>query len=128
MSQTQLLIAGLTAAIILIAPLAVLVVAMCKPANRARLAAAPWTSLLFLVLVSVGAWAWLLLAHVEVGARVNGLEDFLRALVALIAIYVVWAVAPVAALTLVVLRLRRPRPALLHQQVESVKGDESATD
>jgi hypothetical protein len=79
---------------------------MCKPANRDHLRAASWIPVLFLWLVSIGAWLWLQLTKVEIRVQITGVRELLLALIALLGIYIVWVVAPVAAITLTLLKLR----------------------
>lgn len=106
MNGTQLLVGGLIAAALLLVPLALLVVVMCRPANRTRFAAAAWTFPLLLLLVSAGAWLWVVFANVGVTVQLHGARDLTLAVFAVIGIYMVWLVAPVTALTWTLLKLR----------------------
>ena len=90
----------------MLTPLVILVRSMCKPANRARLAAASWIPVLFLWLVSIGAWLWLQLSKVEIKVQISGLRELTVAVIVLIGIYIVWVVTPVAAITVTLLKLR----------------------
>jgi hypothetical protein len=101
------LLAAAVAVLLLVAPLAALVLIMCRPANRARLSVASWIPILFLVLVSLSAWLWVLVAKVEVKVQIRGTRELLVAVVAAISIYIVWVVTPVAAVTLTLLKLRQ---------------------
>lgn len=106
MSRNQLVLAAAAAALILVAPLVLLVVIMCRPARRARLSAASWIPVSILLLISLSAWLWVLLAKVEIKVQIRGTSELLLAVVAAIGIYIVWAVTPVAAVTWTLLKLR----------------------
>jgi hypothetical protein len=106
MNSAQLLIGGLIAAVVLITPLVLLVVMMCRPTRRARLAAAPWTPVLILLLLSLGAWLWVVFGNVQIHVQLHGLREATLALMAAIAIYAVWLAAPVAGLTWALLKVR----------------------
>ena len=107
MNRTQLLIGGLIAAVVLITPLVLLVVMMCRPARRARLAAASWVPVVILLLVSLGAWLWVVFGNVNIHVQLHGWLQPILALMAAIAIYAVWLAAPVAGLTWAVLKIQR---------------------
>lgn len=79
---------------------------MCKPANRAHLGAASWIPVLFLWVVSIGAWLWLQLSRVEIRMQITGIGQLSLAVIALISIYIVWVVAPIAAITVTLLKVR----------------------
>jgi hypothetical protein len=100
------LLAATVAAVILVAPLALLVLAMCRPANRARLGAASWIPVLFLSLVSLSAWLWVRFANVEIKLQISGTSELLQAGIVAVGVYIVWLIAPVAAVTLTLLKLR----------------------
>jgi hypothetical protein len=105
-SRTQLLLTATAAALILVAPLVLLVLAMCRPANRARLGAGSWMPIFFLSVVSLSAWLWVLLTKVEIKVQISGVRELLLAVIAAIGAYIVWLVAPIAAATLTLLKLR----------------------
>jgi len=100
------LFAVIAAALILLTPLLVLVVMMCKAANRGRLGAAPWTPVLILLLVSLSAWLWVFLANVQLKMQLHGAGETSLAVIAAIGVYIVWLVAPVAGVTWTLLKLR----------------------
>ena len=100
------LLAAIAAALILLTPLLVLVLMMCKPVNRGRLGAAPWAPVLILLLVSLSAWLWVFLANVQIRMQLHGAGETSVAVIAAIGVYIVWLVAPVTAVTWMLLKLR----------------------
>ena len=100
------LLAVIAAALILLTPLLVLVLMMCKPANRGRLGAGPWAAVLILLLVSLSAWLWVFLAHVQIKMQLHGAGETSLAVIAAVGVYIVWLVAPVTAVTWTLLKLR----------------------
>ena len=107
MSRTQLLLGAAIALLVLLAPLIILIRIMLRPANRARLAAASWLPVVFLLLVSVSAWLWVKFSKVEIKVNISGAGELSLAVMALIGIYLVWVVTPVVAVTWTLLKLRR---------------------
>lgn len=105
MTRGELIIGGLIAALILVVPLVFLVIGMCKPDNRARLAGASWIRILSFLLVPLLAWIWVIFRVNNISARVNGIAEIVLALLWIITIYIVWLAAPVAAVTWIVLKL-----------------------
>jgi hypothetical protein len=106
MTSTQLLVGGLIVAAVLVAPLVLLVLMMCRPANRARLAAATWTPVVILLLLSLSAWLWVVFGNVQIHVQLYGLRQATLALMGAIAIYAIWLAAPVAGLTWALLKVR----------------------
>jgi hypothetical protein len=70
------------------------------------LGAASWIPVLFLWVVSIGAWLWLQLSRVEIRMQITGIGQLSLAVIALISIYIVWVVAPIAAITVTLLKVR----------------------
>ena len=100
-----LLVAAIAGLFALGAPLVLLVRAMHREERRNRLTQAPLSGLIVLCLISVGAWLWIALTHVEISAKIQRpMQGFLLVLAA-IAVYLLWLAIPVGAATWLVFKL-----------------------
>jgi uncharacterized protein YfiM (DUF2279 family) len=113
MTRIQVVVGGLVGAIILLTPLVLLVLRMCRPANRARLVAASWIRVFGFLLVPLAAWVWVIFGVTRISATINGVVVIVLGILWIVTIYLVWIAAPVAAVTWIVLKLmdRGSKPA-----------------
>jgi uncharacterized protein YfiM (DUF2279 family) len=105
MTRTKLVVGGLIAFLLLVAPLVFLVTRMFRPANRVRLAAASWPRGLVFLLVPAVAWIWTIARANRISVNINTNPELVLAVLWLVVIYLIWFAAPVAAITWIVLKL-----------------------